>query len=63
TSRYDSHLRRGDWDVRAVASTRIWSGGDASAPEFRYSARVETFAGGTPFARRDIEGRIRRRWI
>ncbi len=63
TSRYDSRLRRGGWDVRAVASTRIWSDGDASAPEFRYRAEVDTYVGDTPFVRREIEGRIPRHWI
>jgi hypothetical protein len=63
TSRYDSRLRRGGWDVRAVASTRIWSDGGASAPEFRYRAEVDTYVGDTPFVRREIEGRIPRHWI
>jgi hypothetical protein len=63
TSRYDSRLRRGDWDVRAVASTRIWSDSAGLEPEFRYHAEVDTYVGDTPFVRREIEGRIPRRWI
>jgi putative CocE/NonD family hydrolase len=63
TTRYDSHLRRRDWNVRAVTTTRVWSDSGASRPEFRYRATVETYVDEHPFVRREIEGRIPRRWI
>jgi uncharacterized protein len=63
TSRYDSRLRRGSWDVRAVTTTNIWSDASGAQSEFRYSATVEAYIGSRPFARRSVDGRIPRRWI
>lgn len=64
TARYESKLERGDWRVRAVTQTRVWSerapSGEAA---FRYTADVETFVGDQPFERRHVEGSIPRLWV
>jgi uncharacterized protein len=63
TTRYDSRLRRRDWNVRALAATRVWSDAGGSRPEFRYRATVETYVDDRAFVRREVEGRIPRRWV
>ena len=63
TSRYDSRLQRGSWDVRAVTATEVRAAGTPSHPEFRYRATIDAYSGGVPFAHREIEGRIPRRWV
>jgi uncharacterized protein len=63
TSRYDSHLRRGSWDVRAITSTEVRAAGTTSHPEFEYRATIDAYSAGKTFAHREIQGRIPRRWI
>jgi putative CocE/NonD family hydrolase len=63
TTRYDSRLRRRDWNVRALTATRVWSDAGGSRPEFHYRATVETYVDDRAFVRREVEGRIPRRWI
>jgi predicted acyl esterase len=63
TTRYDSRLRRRNWNVRALTTTRVWSDHEGGHPEFHYRATVETFIDDREFARREVEGRIPRRWI
>jgi len=63
-ARYDSKLARGDWRVRAVTTSTVWSqrlpdGGTA----FRYEATVDTYIGDEPFERARVEGTIPRRWV
>jgi hypothetical protein len=63
-TRSDSTLARGDWEVRAVTATRVWS---EKLPEgrvvFRYEASVETFENDRPFEAKRVGGTIPRRWI
>jgi predicted acyl esterase len=64
STRYESKLERGDWRVRAVTQTRVWSERRPSGEaEFRYEADVETFVGDQAFERRRITGSIPRRWV
>jgi len=63
-ARYDSQLARGDWRVRAVTTSTVWSerlpdGGSA----FRYEATVDTYIGDEPFEQTRVEGTIPRRWV
>lgn len=64
STRYESKLERGDWRVRAVTRTRVWSERRSSGEtQFRYTAEVETFVGDEPFEHRRVEGSIPRRWV
>ncbi|HKU81114.1 MAG TPA: hypothetical protein VJP76_03005, partial [Candidatus Tumulicola sp.] len=64
STRYDSRLERGDWKVRAVTQTRVWSDrAPAGGAQFRYTAEVETFEGDRPFRRRRVSGAIPRRHV
>jgi uncharacterized protein len=63
-ARYDSKLARGNWRVRAVATSKVWSERLPSGEiAFRYEAEVETFHGDEPFEYRKVEGTIPRRWV
>jgi hypothetical protein len=63
-ARYDSRLARGDWRVRAVATSTVWSERLPSGETaFRYEAVVETFIGDEPFETHRVEGTIPRRWV
>jgi hypothetical protein len=64
STRSDSTLARGEWRVRAVTATRVWS--ERAAQDrvvFRYEASVETFVNDQPFEDKRVDGAIARRWI
>jgi hypothetical protein len=52
-------LRRGDWSVRTVATTRMWS----DATHFHMRARIEAFEGRTLLYARDEESQIIRKCL
>lgn len=52
-------LRRGDWSVRTVATTRMWS----DATHFHMRARIESFEGRTLLYARDEESQIIRKCL
>lgn len=61
---YETTLERGDWQVRVVTDTRVWSEDTPSeGPVFRYTADVQGFIGDEPFERNRVEGTIPRRWV
>jgi putative CocE/NonD family hydrolase len=63
-ARYDSKLARGNWRVRAVTESKVWSERLPSGETaFRYEAKVDTFIGDTPFESHSVEGTIPRRWV
>jgi uncharacterized protein len=63
-TRSDSTLARGDWKIRAVTATRVWSEGvGLDRVVFRYEASVETFVNDQPFVEKRVDGTIPRRWI
>ena len=61
---YETTLERGDWKVKVVTDTRVWSEDTPSGgPVFRYSADVHGFIGDEPFEQNHLEGTIPRRWV
>jgi predicted acyl esterase len=64
SSRSESKLERGEWKVRTLTRTRIWSeriGSDKVV--FHYEAEARAFIGDVPFEERHVEGTIPRRWV
>ena len=61
---YETALERGDWKVRVVTDTRVWSEQSPSdGPVFRYAADVRGFIGDEVFEANHVEGTIPRRWV
>ena len=61
---YETTLERGDWKVKVVTDTRVWSEQSPSdGPVFRYVADVRGFIGDEVFETNRVEGTIPRRWV
>jgi predicted acyl esterase len=63
-TRSEARLERGDWKVRVITSTRLWSEkSPAGHLVFRYNASVQSFIADQPFEEQRVEGTIPRRWV
>ena len=61
---YETTLERGDWKIKVVTDTRVWSEQSPSGgPVFRYVADVKGFIGDEAFESNHVEGTIPRRWV
>jgi len=61
---YETTLGRGEWKIKAVTDTRVWSERDPTGQVvFRYGATAQTFLNGKPFKNKRVTGRVIRRWI
>jgi predicted acyl esterase len=63
-TRYASLFKRGEWEVRSVTETRLWTEKKPSGEiVFKYSATAKTFIGKKAFRSRRVSGEIPRRWV
>lgn len=60
---YETTLARGDWKVKVVTDTHVWSEGTPEGPTFRYDADIRTFIDGEPFEDTRVTGSIPRLWV
>lgn len=66
-SHSETSLARGDWKVKVVTDTRVWSEAVGQDPSdgamFRYVADIHTFIGDQPFENAHVQGAIPRLWV
>jgi predicted acyl esterase len=60
---YETSLVRGDWKVKTVTDTRVWSESTPEGPVFRYEADIHSFIGDQPFEDAHVQGAIPRLWV
>ncbi len=60
---YETSLARGDWKVKVVTDTRVWSESTLEGPMFKYEADIHAFIGDQPFEDTHVQGAIPRRWV